>query len=74
MIATQLWTILKQHQNKISYPIRECPTYVLFLCKSSINNFRYKNGNYEKLELIKITRWEFFVLALIKALIEALGR
>ena len=64
----------------ISYPIHECPTYVLLLSKSLVQNFPYKNGNYEELELIKIrynfqnTRLEFFVLALIEALIEALGR
>ena len=56
------------------------PTYVLFLSKSLVQNFHYKNGNYEELELIKIrynfqnTCWEFFVLALVEALIEALGR
>ena len=30
---------------KISYPIHECPTYILFLCKSLIHNFPYKYGN-----------------------------
>ena len=41
-------------QKEISYLIHECPTYVLFLSKSLVQHFPYKNGNYEELELIKI--------------------
>ena len=64
-----------QNPIKKSGPIHECPKYVFILSKSLVLNFPYKNGNYKEIELIKIrynfqnTRQEFFVLALIEALI-----